>query len=212
MKIRSDIEAQEFLDHEFSWRLREIDLLKTQVQVASLEYCEMMMRAGIQLAYAHWEGFVKAGAEALLCYVSLSGKTYRELLPCFAVHGFSSDIDQLIESKKDVIRTRTIEFLLHNMDEIVSFHYKGRISTYGNLSFETFRNITAAIGIDASRYSTRGNFVDESLLSRRNKIAHGGRIDLDADGFTDVLDGVLILLRWFKSDLEKSITNKLFLA
>ena len=212
MRLRNEIEAQEYLDHEFSWRLREIKLLKTSVQVASREYCEMLVRAGIQLIYAHWEGFVKAGAEALLCYVSYSGKTYRQLLPCFAVHGFKKDIDTLGSSKKELIRIKVIKSLMENLDEVASFHYKGKISAYGNLSYERFCDITAAIGIDNSRYSTRGNFVDSSLLGRRNSVAHGGRIDLDVDGFTNTLDEVLQLLRWFKTDLENSISKKSFLA
>ena len=82
MKFRTDSELQEYLDKEFAWRLQEIDLLKTAVRRASNGYCHTLMRASIPLVYAHWEGFVKAGAEAMLCFVSLSGKTYRELAPC----------------------------------------------------------------------------------------------------------------------------------
>ena len=37
-------------------------------------------------------------------------------------------------------------------------------------------------------------------------------MDLTVDGFADVADGVLLLLRWFKTDLENSIARKSYLA
>ena len=212
MKLRTDLELQEYLDREYAWRLREIDLLKTAVRGTTNGYCHTLIRAGIQLVYAHWEGFVKAGAEAMLCFVSLSGKTYRQLVPCFAVHGLATKIDILTESKKEHLRVPAMEFVMNMMDEKAAFYWKGRVNTGGNLNYERFCSIAAAVGIDVSRYETRANFVDKSLLKRRNEIAHGGWVDLNIAGFTNVADEVLLLLRWFKTDLEESITHKSYLA
>ena len=212
MKFRTDLELQEYLDKEFAWRLQEIDLLKTTVRRASNGYCRMLVRAGIPLVYAHWEGFVKAGAEAMLCFVSLSGKTYRELVPCFAVHGLVNEIDSLTRSKKEHLRVAALEFVMSKMDEAAHFRWRGRASAGGNLNYERFCGIAAQVGIDVSRYETRSKFVDKSLLQRRNEIAHGDWVDLTVDGFADVADGVLLLLRWFKTDLEDSIARKSYLA
>ena len=212
MKFRTDSELQTYLDEEFAWRLQEIDLLKTTVRRASNGYCRTLMRAGLPLVYAHWEGFVKAGAEAMLCFVALSGKTYRELAPCFAVHGLVTEIDILTRSKKEHLRVAALEFVMSKMKEQAHFHWRGRASAGGNLNYERFCGIAAEVGIDVSRYQTRVKFVDKSLLQRRNEIAHGQWADLTVAGFADVADGVLLLLRWFKTDLENSIARKSYLA
>ena len=212
MKLRTDSELQEYLDREYAWRLQEIDLLKTTVRRASNRYCQTLMRAGLPLVYAHWEGFVKAGTEAMLCFVSLSGKTYRELAPCFAVHGLVAEIDVLTTSKKEHRRIAALEFVTSKLDDRARFRWKGQARSDGNLNYERFCGIAASVGIDISRYETRSNFVDQSLLKRRNTIAHGAWIDLNVAGFADVADGVLLLLRWFKTDLENSIARKLYLA
>ena len=164
------------------------------------------------LVYAHWEGFVKAGAEAMLCFVSLRGKTYRELLPCFAMHGLVTEIDHLTRSKKEHLRVAALEFVMSKMDNQAHFRWKGRASAGGNLNYERFCGIAAAVGIDISCYETRAKFVDTSLLKCRNEIAHGSWVNLDINGFADVADGVLLLLRQFKTDLENSITRKSYLA
>ena len=212
MKLRTDSELQEYLDYQFAWRLREIDLLKTAVRRATSGNRPTLMRASIPLFYAHWEGFVKAGAEALLCFVSLSGKTYRELVPCFAVHGLTNTIDDLVKSKKEHLRVAAMEFVMGKMDDRANFRWRGRVNSGGNLDYERFRGIAAAVGIDITRYETRRNFVNESLIKRRNEIAHGALLDLTLAGFTDVANGVLLLLRWFKTDLENSIALKSYLA
>ena len=209
MKIRTESQLMDHLDWEFSWRLKEIDFLKKAVQRTSNS---ALRRAGIPLVYAHWEGFVKAAAEGMLCFVSLQRKQYRELALCFAVHGLAGDIDVLTESKKHHRRVTALNFLMNKMDERAGFGWKGRIATRGNLNFERFCGIAAAVGIDASRYDTRRNFVDQSLLRRRNEIAHGARLDLTVEGFRYVADEVLVLLRWFKTDLENSIARNSYLV
>ncbi len=98
------------------------------------------------------------------------------------------------------------------MKEQAHFHWRGRASAGGNLNYERFCGIAAEVGIDVSRYQTRAKFVDKSLLQRRNEIAHGQWVDLTVAGFADVADGVLLLLRWFKTDLENSIARKSYLA
>ena len=212
MKLRTDEQFLDYLDREFVWRLREISMMKAVVRSKSNGYSDTLMRAGIPLLYAHWEGFVKAGVEAVLCFVSLSGKTYGELAPCFAVHGLKATIDELTEPKKVRVRIKALEFLMGSGGSKVAFDWKNQVSALGNLNFERFSDIAAAVGVDVSRYDTRKQFVDTSLVQRRNAIAHGARIDLNVNGFISDADEVLVLLQWFKGDLEDCISHKSYLA
>ena len=212
MKLRTDSQLQEYLDDDFAWRVKEIDRLKTVVSKAVGSNQDMLIRAGVPLVYAHWEGFIKAAAEGMLCFVAGSRRSYRELAPCFTALGVAKELDLLTSSKKEHVRVAALKFLMANMDAPARFSWQGRASAGGNLNFERFRSIAAAVGVEASRYETRSNFVDRRLLRRRNEIAHGARMDLDQDGFADIADGVLLLLRWFKTDLENSIALKSYLA
>ena len=212
MSLRTDADLQNYLDDEFAWRLQEIAWLKTAVRESEGNRQRMLMRAGLPLLYAHWEGFVKAGAEGMLRFVSSGRRRYRELAPCFATHGLADKLDLLANSKKEHVRVAALEFLISKMNDRATFSWRGRANAGGNLNYERFRSIAAAVGVDTSRYETREHFVDVRLLKRRNEIAHGSWMEIDESGFTDVADGVLLLLRWFKTDLENSVAQKSYLA
>ena len=211
MKLRTVDDILDRLDREIGWRRKEIDRMKTVVRRESNGFSNTLIRAGIPLIYAHWEGFVKAGVEAVLCFVSLRDKTYEELAPCFAVHGVKGKIDELTKPKKVQIRIEAMKFLMSEMKSKADFSWRGQIDTGSNLTFDRFSDIAAAIGINVSRYETRKNFVDKSLVKRRNLIAHGAKVDLDINGFMDVADQVQDLLQRFKTDLEDCISNKSYL-
>lgn len=211
MKLRTDSELLDRLDDELAWRRKEIAILTSLAQSASSEHTNTLIRAGIPLIYAHWEGFVKAGVEAVLCFVSLSGKTYDELAPCFAVYGVKEQLDHITESKKVRVRISAMKFVMSKLNEKVGFGWRDQITTRGNLKFDPFTDVAAAIGIDVSRFETRKPFIDRSLVYRRNAIAHGAQLDLNIAGFVDVADGVAKLLQWFKEDLEEYVSKKSYL-
>ena len=51
------------------------------------------------------------------------------------------------------------------------------------------------------RYSTKFNLIDESLVNRRNKVAHGEYMDLGGKEFGELVVDVLQLMRDYKTDL-----------
>ncbi len=75
-----------------------------------------------------------------------------------------------------------------------------------------FRSVVAAIAIDPAKYASRYNWIDKVLLARRNQIAHGERLEFDANEFPTLADETLMLLRWFKDDIENSVATKAYLA
>lgn len=212
MKLRTEDKVLDRLDWEIGWRRKEIDGMKTVVRRESNDFISnTLIRAGIPLIYAHWEGFVKAGVEAILCFVSLSGKKYQELAPYFAVLGVKKKLDEFTKPEKIQIRIEAMKFLMNEMENEANFNWKGQIDTGSNLTFDRFSDIAEAIGVNVSHYETRKKFIDQSLVERRNLIAHGHKVDLAIDGFMDVADQVQVLLQRFKTDLENCISNKSYL-
>lgn len=212
MKIRSSSELQDLLDKEFSWRLREVDQLRQAVRTSTGLARKTLIRAGVALLYAHWEGFVKASAEGFLRFVAAQGKSYRELNICFCLHGLGASVEMLGQSKKHHRRLEALRFIINNLDQKTGFSWKGRINTKANLNSDVFESITSAIGIDSSRYATRYNLIDEQLLKARNQIAHGEWVTFDGSTFDSLVDETLTLLRWVKTDIENAVVLESYLA
>jgi hypothetical protein len=81
------------------------------------------------------------------------------------------------------------------------------IDTESNLTSKVFANIAASLDIDTSWYETKFNLIDESLVRRRNKVAHGDYLDLEPDDFLSLADEILGMMRCYKTDLENAAST-----
>ena len=82
------------------------------------------------------------------------------------------------------------------------------ISTNSNLSSNVFKNILFSVGLATAKYETKFNLIDESLVRRRNKIAHGEYLDIDYPEFQTLVKETLLTMRWFKTDLLNTASLK----
>lgn len=207
-KIRTVLHLQEIIDKEFSWRLKEIADLKIVVKNSKQMANETAVRAAIPLLYGHWEGFIKNSATFYLEFINGQSLKYCQLKSCFVVFGVKKRLNELISSKTSDVSISALDFLRDEMNENANLQIDSAIRTEFNLSSKVFLNILKSIGIDESKYESRFNLVDESLLKRRNFIAHGEYLDVDPSGFRNLADEVLMMLRWFKTDIENSVSLK----
>lgn len=205
-KIRTIEELQNRLDYEFSWRLKEIANLKIVVRASESMSKATAVRAAIPLLYGHWEGFIKKASTCYLQFVNGQALRYSELKTCFVVFGVKKKIEELASSKTTDVSVAALDFLRDQMNERATLKIESAIRTEFNLSSKVFRNIAHSIGIETAPYESRYHLIDESLLSRRNHIAHGEHLDVDADGFRGLADEVLLLLRSFKTDIENAVS------
>ena len=203
-KIHTSSQLQDYLDMELSWRIKEIANLKTAVKSSKNLSEQTIIRAGLALLYAHWEGFIKNGSEAYVNYVNCQGLKYKELNSCFIVLGLKKSLNDLGASRKSKSNIVAIDFILNQLEERSQLKVEAAINTESNLSSEVFANILLAIGLDASEYETKYNLIDESLLRRRNHIAHGEFIEVGSSDWSLLADEILGLLRKFKTDIENS--------
>ena len=97
---------------------------------------------------------------------------------------------------------------------------KSIINTRDNLSLDVFKSTLNIIGIDyADSIDTKSTFIDEKLLESRNKVAHGNKIDQDANQFSlsltelkEVKDFVFFLMDNLLEDLIFFTENEFYLA
>lgn len=205
-KIKTIGQLQTTLDREFIWRLKEILNLKFVVTTSSGLSKKTAVRAAIPLLYGHWEGFIKKASTYYLKYVNGQSLTYRELKSCFVVFGMKGKINDLIKSKNSSVSISILDFLRDELDEIAQLKIESAIRTEFNLSSAVFANIAKSIGINTQNYESRYHLIDESLLKRRNHIAHGEYLDVDPEGFRELANQILYLLRSYKTDIENSVS------
>jgi hypothetical protein len=202
-KIRTLIQLQEVLDAEMSWRIKEIAAFKLATKAENIDR-RVFVRAGVALIYAHWEGFIKAASEHYLNYVDNRGHLYRDLKSCFAVFGLKSKLRMLVDSRKARPNIEAFEFVLGAMDKQAKMSVASAIDTESNLTSRVFANIATSLDIGTAGYETKYNLIDESLVNRRNKIAHGEYLDLEAEDFRKLADEVLQMMRDYKTDLQNA--------
>jgi hypothetical protein len=204
-KLRTISDIQNHLDDEYGWRIQEIDNLKKVIKQVNSIQTRSLLRAGVPILYAHWEGFVKNSSEAYLNFVAQQGLSYRELKTCFILFGLKKEIEQLVEIKKITPNIPVANFFLEQLDKKAKIFYEGVINTQSNLSSSVFEEIASSIGIAPTPYRLKYKLIDESLLKRRNQIAHGEYLDIDTQGYQDLSDEVVLLIRAFKTDIENAI-------
>lgn len=211
MKIRSIIELQDALDKEMGWRVKEIASMKSTVSQVGSHSKPTIIRAGIALSYAHWEGFIKNTAEAYLAYLNAKKVPFDEMQDCFVALGIRAEVARARSKSDAIVAMEVVDFVRNKGDTRSNFALKHAVDTKSNLNSEVFDGIARALNLSVAIYEPKYNFIDESLLGRRNKVAHGEYIDIDADDWKNIADEVLKLLRQFKNDIENSASMKSYL-
>ncbi len=203
-KIHTLNDFQTELDDEFAWRLKEIADLKISVRTSQNVAKKTLIRAGLPLLYAHWEGFVKRGSETYLDFISGQRRTFGELQYCFVARGAKRILNGLVSSDKSNLHISAVDFILSSQKERANFGSNATVGTRSNLNSEVFEDIALSIGLDPKPYESKYNLIDESLLRRRNGIAHGEYLDLGPEEYRTLADEVLELMRMFKTDVENA--------
>lgn len=206
-RIRSLIQLQDALDVELGWRVKEIGVFSVGSKINGPDR-KCFIRAGVALVYAHWEGFIKASSEKYLEFIYSRGHTYRELKSCFAIVGLKNRLNSLSLSKKYLENIESFNFIVANLDQIAHAQTSSAIKTESNLTSVVFENIANSIDINIDEYSTKFNLIDESLVNRRNKVAHGEYLDISGKEFGVLVEEITSLMRSYKTDLENAASLK----
>ena len=199
------------MDHEFAWRLKEIADLKLSVLTAKDPKQRALIRAGVPVLYAHWEGFVRSAARGYLDFVYRQGYNFEDLDSCFVALGARKHLSALTESRKASLAIEAVDFVRTCGRQRATANPAKAVDTKANLSSRVFEEIAISVGLLPARYTSRYNLIDTSLLKRRNRIAHGEFLDLAMKEYSNLSDETLVLLRWFKTDLENAAATKAYL-
>lgn len=188
---RSVEQVQDRLNQESAWRKRELGTLRLLIQRARPHEKELLQRAAVALAYAHWEGFFKNAIDIVLEYLSRQGLKLSDVNSGLLSRGVERLIRDAAAARKHAPMVAVVELLRSDLRS--ECRIDRSVSTKANLNSEVLEDLLTGLGLDAARIFNAERGVtdldlDERLLGRRNRIAHGEYVVPDAEEC-----GVLIL-------------------
>lgn len=209
-KIRSAHELSNALDDAIAWRIKEIYDISFAVGKSSGLRDGTLLRAGVALLYAHWEGFVVEAARKYVDFVGSQGIPLRDLSECFLGLSLRRTIQDAYQSGRAQAYVALGSFVQNELGSRAQPTLGSLISGKSNLSSSVFESIAVAIGIDLTAYKPKFNLIDAELLKRRNSIAHGEYLPVDARQFVGIREQVVELMRSVKKDIEDAASSQAY--
>jgi len=214
MKIHTLNDLQDSIDAEMAWRKHELSAIRENVASARKSSKDTAIRAGIALLYAHWEGAVKNIATYYLEYVAMLKLPYGALKPNFLAISLKYNLKTFEESSKTTIHTEIVSKIIDSYDVKSKIPVEGIIKTNSNLNSEVFVDIMATIGLDCSAYEGAYKLIDTVLLEKRNKVAHGERVeslDLDEARYYEIHEKIRDLILQFADQVSNAASLQTYL-
>ncbi|MFN5952454.1 MAG: MAE_28990/MAE_18760 family HEPN-like nuclease [Dolichospermum sp.] len=209
MKIRTLEQLSDKLAEELAWRKKELSILKSLIDSKSSETAKRnaLLRSGITMLYAHWEGFVKVSANSYVEFVAMQKLAYNQLANNFIALAMKDQLDQAKETEKATIYNEVAEFFMTRLNERSVIKYESRITT-SNLSSSVFKEIICMIGLDYSFYESKEVLMNEKLLQKRNSIAHGNYLEIDQKDYDELHTIVIGMMDTLRNQIDNAASIK----
>jgi hypothetical protein len=91
---------QEMLDAELSWRIQELSNFRNSIPREKGVAQKSLIRAGVTLLYAHWEGFIKEASLQYYHFVSYQKHNIEAFNSGFISILLSREVNELLDTKK----------------------------------------------------------------------------------------------------------------
>lgn len=212
MKIRTTEMLIDFLNNQLAWRKKELSLILSIITSSktSDSLREALIRSGIPILYAHWEGFVKIAATHYIEFIVRQGLTYAELSTNFIALAIKKQLLNMSESSSVKDMNNVADFFINQLSTRYSTPWLGAINTKSNLSSEVLADIIESIGGDFNAFKTRRKFLDTILLDSRNNIAHGQYLSIDKEEYINMHSEVITMIDTFNNQIQNAAVMKMY--
>jgi hypothetical protein len=211
--IRTPNDLNDHLSEDLAWRKKELSVLKGLIETRSFEQNKRnaLIRSGIALLYAHWEGYIKCAASAYLEFVSRQRQLrYYDLTYNFVAIAMKKKLDEASSTNQSTIHNEVIRFLFESMEQKIEIPRNDVIKTGSNLSSSVLQQIVGLLGIDYQPYEMKQMLIDEKLLKKRNQIAHGEYLDVDIESYRELHNEVVDMMGLFRDQIENHAIQRLY--
>jgi hypothetical protein len=201
------------LTEDLKWREAELDTWLRLVKKARRHERSGLLRGGVALLYAHWEGYIKEAARAYLEHVSRKNLKVGELSSPLAAVSLRTLLGKGELSKKSAEHTEVVITLRNQQAIPARLSYdRSTIRTYSNLSFDQFADIMHSVGCDGTRHELYRTTIDSRLLKQRNQVAHGRNEEIELQDWEDMRERIVLILRDVRTQLQNAAATESFRA
>ena len=211
----------DLIDEEYKWRIVELSNYRSSLDSEKNPKAKIgKIRAGVALLYAHWEGFIKRTTDYYYSFVSFQNNNLEDLNDAFASIFLKQKLNSLENDKKLKNYHSAVKSILEDRGKVPNFSSSSPIRT-SNLKFSLFEDICLLIGVDPLEFERRYKrdfdrsmqlTIDDDLVGRRNKIAHGEYLPIKYDDFIKLYDIIVKgFLYNFKEIIMDAAQNKHYL-
>lgn len=187
---------------DFSWRRKELTLIKNKIPKEKNSLQSALIRATIPLLYAHWEGFVKVNMSYYLEYVSNKYLKNNDLKTSFIALSLQNKLGDLNNSSF-INRTKIIDFIFNDLEKQSNIPKKNIINTRSNLRFEVLQEILFILDLEDSHIESQKELIND-LVNERNFIAHGEHTLIDYKTFENFYNDTIALMEYLKTIIENN--------
>jgi hypothetical protein len=212
MSIQTLEQLSDCLDSQIAWRKKELVQVKNLIEQKGIGASKnaALVRCGVAILYAHWEGFIKESSASYLEFVSRKRLRYCELSSNFVALAMKAKLNEANSTNRATLYIKVANFFLTELEERSQVPYENVVKT-SNLSSKILKDIVCTLGLDYKHFETKEKLIDEQLLKSRNTIAHGSYLSIDADIYTQLHSEMMSLMEIFKTELENAACQKRYL-
>ena len=205
-QLRTPDEFSDAITSDLTWRIREISDLRAAIRRMDSSLKASVLRAGVPLIYAHWEGHVIVVARAYVDFLAIRRPAYSTIKPSFRLNEFFSDLKNLTQSQLNyrqridliirIAESGTTQFRRVNQEVV---------SSLSNLNSDVLKDLCEYLSIDSQQFDDDFDFIDRILIRRRNNIAHGQYVVIDEATLLEMSDRVIKIMRTFNNLVENDV-------
>lgn len=212
MAIRTLDELEAALTADLKWRVHELFLWERLASKANPVESRALLRGGLAVLYAHWEGYVKTASARYLELVSRRGMTIGQLRPELAAVALRGHLARIASDKTPERHTELVETMRTEAQIKADLPYSTTsVRTGGNLTFERFSSIMHSLGCDATAHAASSAHINRRILGARNEIAHGVEEYVSLEDWREARDVVESILRDVRTQLSNAAAQRLYL-
>ena len=204
-KPSTPAEFSALIIENFNWRLKEFSALKLAVNQAAGTDKQALLRALVVMCYAHWEGHAKFCADRYLEYLTRRRLRFTELNSRFYEVRFLKELATSSQLNY-AARAELVRKILDSRTERFSHFPKELVDTRSNLNSGVLQELCLVCDIDYAEFESEADFMDRILLRRRNEVAHGENVFIEAVDPDDLVTRTTALMRLFRDKVDASIS------
>lgn len=208
-KIETVEDLETKLQEDLAWRKKEMLSIKMMADKGDANE-SILLRSGIAMLCAHFEGFVKFASNCYIKYVSAQKINNRLLKDNFMAYSLTGVMKQCSNTEKISVYQKIVDKVRGIYDEPFC-EKRDVISTHSNPSSTELKEIVASIGLETDIFDLKANYIDKNLLDNRHKVVHGERYPIDKEDFKKTFEVIMELIEQYEGLIVQAADEKKFL-